>query len=129
VADGWIASVADPRAFAEGRAQLLQAWAAAGRLGSPRTVALATFGLGPDAQAAAHRLAFDYYAYVGERAARIAAGTLTSIDAIQAAVAGFATAGCDELVLFPVSADAGQVDLLAKAIRSCLAAAGVAGRS
>ena len=36
---------------------------------------------------------------------------------MKAYVHGFSEAGCDELVFFPCSPDAGQVDLLADAVR------------
>jgi hypothetical protein len=38
------------------------------------------------------------------------------VETVKQYVAGFADAGCDELVLFPSSPDPGQVDLLADAV-------------
>jgi hypothetical protein len=46
----------------------------------------------------------------------IAGSAATDPDTVKQYVAGFADAGCDELVLFPSGADPEQVDLLADAI-------------
>jgi hypothetical protein len=40
----------------------------------------------------------------------------TDAETVRQYVAGFVDAGCDELVLYPTSAEADQVDLLADAI-------------
>lgn len=40
-----------------------------------------------------------------------------TVQAIRGVVAGFESAGCDELLMFPALADPGQVDLLAEALR------------
>ncbi|MDT7616165.1 MAG: hypothetical protein QOF00_3612, partial [Pseudonocardiales bacterium] len=54
--------------------------------------------------------------YRGEAAAEaIAERALTDTDTLRREIDGYAEAGCDELVLFPCSADPDQVDLLARA--------------
>ncbi|HEY8760964.1 MAG TPA: LLM class flavin-dependent oxidoreductase, partial [Candidatus Dormibacteraeota bacterium] len=55
-----------------------------------------------------------YYQFVGPFAERIADGILTSSDAITELAAGYAEAGCDELVLFPTVAAIEQLHLLAE---------------
>jgi alkanesulfonate monooxygenase SsuD/methylene tetrahydromethanopterin reductase-like flavin-dependent oxidoreductase (luciferase family) len=117
-ADGWVARAGAPGAFAEQYPGVLSAWRVAGRAGKPRTVALAAFGRGPTAREEARRILGDYYAYAGAHAERIAASALVTVEGIREALAGFASAGCDELVMFPALPDPGQVDLLAEAVKA-----------
>jgi hypothetical protein len=42
---------------------------------------------------------------------------LVTVEGIRDAVAGFASAGCDELLMYPALPDPGQVDLLAEAVK------------
>jgi alkanesulfonate monooxygenase SsuD/methylene tetrahydromethanopterin reductase-like flavin-dependent oxidoreductase (luciferase family) len=114
--DGWIMGGGSPDQFKEGAAKLRDAWAAAGRDGEPRTMALAYFALGDEAEEAAGRYLRDYYAWLGEYADMIAASAATDAETVAQYVQGFADAGCDELVLFPSSTDPDQVDLLADAV-------------
>lgn len=112
---GWIAGGGGPQLFAGAAERARQAWRDAGRDGEPRLVALAYASLGDDAEAHAHRYLTDYYAFLGEFAERIAAGALTSRQAVADTMAAFTDAGCDELILFPCNPDLGQVTLLAEA--------------
>jgi alkanesulfonate monooxygenase SsuD/methylene tetrahydromethanopterin reductase-like flavin-dependent oxidoreductase (luciferase family) len=114
--DGWIMGGGTPDMFREGAAKLESAWRAAGREGAPRTMSLAYFALGDGAEQAADEYLHDYYAFLGEMADMIAGGAATDAATVKQYVEGFAAAGCDELVLFPCSADPAQVDLLAEAI-------------
>jgi alkanesulfonate monooxygenase SsuD/methylene tetrahydromethanopterin reductase-like flavin-dependent oxidoreductase (luciferase family) len=111
---GWIMGGGGPAAFSEGAAKVREAWTAAGREGAPRLVSLAYYALGPDGDAAARRYLTDYYAFLGPYADQVAAGALTDPDGVERATADFADAGCDELILFPCSADPDQVDRLAE---------------
>ncbi|GAB3596258.1 LLM class flavin-dependent oxidoreductase [Angustibacter peucedani] len=110
---GWIAGGGGPDAFAKGADVVRSAWSDAGREGRPRLAALGYYALGPDAQQSAEDYLGDYYAFLGEYASQVAAGALTSEDAVRQAVAAFADAGCDELVLFPCSPALDQVERLA----------------
>jgi alkanesulfonate monooxygenase SsuD/methylene tetrahydromethanopterin reductase-like flavin-dependent oxidoreductase (luciferase family) len=112
---GWIAGGGGPEAFAGGADQARRAWRDAGREGEPRLVGLAYASLGADAEDHARRYLTDYYAFLGEFAAQIAAGALTSPQAVADTLAAFADAGCDELILFPCNPDLAQVALLAEA--------------
>jgi alkanesulfonate monooxygenase SsuD/methylene tetrahydromethanopterin reductase-like flavin-dependent oxidoreductase (luciferase family) len=111
---GWIAGGGDPAMFADAAERVRTAWAAAGRDGAPRLVSLGYYALGPDGRDAARSYLSDYYAFLGQYADQIAAGALTDPDAVRRAADEFAEAGCDELILFPCSADPDQVDRLAE---------------
>jgi alkanesulfonate monooxygenase SsuD/methylene tetrahydromethanopterin reductase-like flavin-dependent oxidoreductase (luciferase family) len=116
-ADGWIAAGSGPEQFAEGARKTKAAWAEAGRDDEPRTMALAYFSLGDRAEEEASAYLGDYYAWLGEQIAEfIVAGAAKDAEAVKQYVATYEEAGCDELVLFPSSADPGQVDLLADAV-------------
>ena len=67
----------------------------------------------PDAGAAYLR---HYYAFTGPFAERVAAGLLDSPKAVREHVAGYADAGCDELVLLPATSDPSELDRLADAL-------------
>ncbi|MDF5752735.1 LLM class flavin-dependent oxidoreductase [Spongiactinospora sp. TRM90649] len=111
---GWIAgdaTVEDVEGFAP---RLREAWAGAGRDGSPQVVASVMYALGPDAHAAVARAIGSYYAFAGAEYAEYGvAAAYTSAGRIRDAVPAFAEAGCDELILMGNDPDPAQVDLLA----------------
>jgi alkanesulfonate monooxygenase SsuD/methylene tetrahydromethanopterin reductase-like flavin-dependent oxidoreductase (luciferase family) len=113
---GWIMGGGTRDNFKDGNAKLEEAWRAAGRDGQPRTAALAYFALGDGATEAADRYLKDYYAFLGDMAAMIAGSAAADADTVKGYVAAFKAAGCDELIMFPSSADPAQVDLLADAL-------------
>jgi alkanesulfonate monooxygenase SsuD/methylene tetrahydromethanopterin reductase-like flavin-dependent oxidoreductase (luciferase family) len=114
---GWIAGGAGPGPFVAMAEQVRAAWAQAGREGAPRLMALGYFALGPDGESHARRYLHDYYAFLGEdTAGMITASAATEPGAVRGAVAAYAQAGCDELILFPCAADPAQVDMLADAL-------------
>jgi alkanesulfonate monooxygenase SsuD/methylene tetrahydromethanopterin reductase-like flavin-dependent oxidoreductase (luciferase family) len=115
-ADGWTLGGGTPEAFSEGRAKLLEAWEAEGRVGEPRTMALFYYGLGDRAEEAAREDLADYYAWLGDYAEQIVASAATDPDTVKGYLAAFEEVGCDEVICFPVSTDPGQVDLLAEAV-------------
>ena len=116
--DGWIMGGGTPDQFADAARQLNSAWSEQGRDGQPRKMALAYFSLGDDAEHNAKQYLLDYYAFLGEElSGMIARSAAKDADTVKAYVAGFENAGCDELILFPCSADSVQVDLLAAALR------------
>ena len=58
----------------------------------------------------------DYYAWLGEEVAGMIAGSAAKdADTARQYLGAYEAAGCDELIIFPTSADAAQVDLLADA--------------
>jgi alkanesulfonate monooxygenase SsuD/methylene tetrahydromethanopterin reductase-like flavin-dependent oxidoreductase (luciferase family) len=114
--DGWIAGGVPPDVFAQLSAAVDQAWAQAGREGSPRKLALAYFSLGPKARENADWYLHDYYAWLGDFADQIAQSAAVSEEMVKGYVAAFREKGCDELILFPCSTDVEQVELLAGAV-------------
>jgi hypothetical protein len=80
-------------------------------------MSLAYYAIGGDAREQARRYITDYYAFLGEEAAR---GFAESIPADPGSIRGvteaFAAARCDELVWFPTSSDPAQVELLADVV-------------
>jgi alkanesulfonate monooxygenase SsuD/methylene tetrahydromethanopterin reductase-like flavin-dependent oxidoreductase (luciferase family) len=112
---GWIMGGGTPDQFREGLAALREAWQQAGRAGEPRSIALAYYSLGPQAEENAERDLKHYYAWLGEYADQIVAGAAKDEQTVKGYLAAFEAAGCDELILFPCSSDPEQVDLLADA--------------
>jgi alkanesulfonate monooxygenase SsuD/methylene tetrahydromethanopterin reductase-like flavin-dependent oxidoreductase (luciferase family) len=112
---GWIMGGGTPEMLAEGKQKTEEAWKEEGRDGEPRIAALAYFALGDGAEDAAQGYLKDYYAFLGEYADQIASSAATDEDTIKGYIQGFEEAGCDELIFFPCSTDAGQVELLAEA--------------
>src|SRR5207248_7604033 len=78
----------------------------------PQFWAQGYFALGEDALEVGTGYMKDYYAFTGPFAEKIAAGLLTSPQAIAQFIRGYAEAGCDELVLFPAVSDIAQLDRL-----------------
>jgi alkanesulfonate monooxygenase SsuD/methylene tetrahydromethanopterin reductase-like flavin-dependent oxidoreductase (luciferase family) len=114
--DGYIAGGSGPEEFAGAAEQVKAQWKAAGRDGEPRFVGLAYFALGENGAGDADRYLKDYYAWLGdETAAMIAGSAAKDAETVAQYLQAYASAGCDELILFPSSADIAQVDLLADA--------------
>jgi alkanesulfonate monooxygenase SsuD/methylene tetrahydromethanopterin reductase-like flavin-dependent oxidoreductase (luciferase family) len=113
--EGWIAGGSGPEVFADSAEKVRAAWAEAGREGDPRLVGLAYFSLGEDAEANASSYLGDYYGWLGEQVAgMIADSAAKDAGAVRQVLDAYEAAGCDELIMFPCSADAAQVDLLAE---------------
>ena len=118
-ADGYVHGGGPPRAFARAADKARAAWLDAGRPGNPQLWAQGYFALGSDeATEEGTRYLKDYYAFTGPFAERIAAGLLTTPQAIAGFIRGYREAGCDELVLFPTIADISQLDMLAQIVQS-----------
>ncbi|MFL5732701.1 MAG: LLM class flavin-dependent oxidoreductase [Chloroflexia bacterium] len=116
-ADGYVHGGGPPRAFARAADKARAAWADAGRPGSPRLWAQGYFALGDEETAeAGMQYMRQYYAFTGAFAERIAAGLLTTPQAIAGFVRGYEEAGCDELVLFPAVPGIEQLERLAAAL-------------
>jgi alkanesulfonate monooxygenase SsuD/methylene tetrahydromethanopterin reductase-like flavin-dependent oxidoreductase (luciferase family) len=114
-ADGYVHGGGPPRAFARAADKAYAAWSDAGRPAKPQLWAQGYFALGDDTvKEAGYRYLRDYYAFTGPFAERIAAGLLTSPQAIAQFIRGYHDAGCDELVLFPTVPDLVQLDRLAE---------------
>jgi alkanesulfonate monooxygenase SsuD/methylene tetrahydromethanopterin reductase-like flavin-dependent oxidoreductase (luciferase family) len=116
-ADGWTLGGGTPDAFVERSEKLRAAWAAEGRDGEPRTMALVYFALGDDAEEAARANLGHYYAFLGEYADQIVVGAAKDEDAVKRYLSAFEQVGVDEVICFPTSTDPEQVDLLARVVR------------
>ena len=113
---GWMMGGGPPARMPGDLEKLEAAWSAAGREGTPRKLALAYFGLGDGAREQVHGYITDYYAFIGDAAEGMAASIPAGAQDVKDRVAAFEQAGCDELIMFPTSADPSQVDLLAEAV-------------
>jgi alkanesulfonate monooxygenase SsuD/methylene tetrahydromethanopterin reductase-like flavin-dependent oxidoreductase (luciferase family) len=113
--DGWTMGGGTPESFREGREKAVAAWAAAGREGSPRTMALFYFALGSDAERVAAENLGDYYAFLGDYAQQVAAGAAKDPDTVKQYISAFQDAGADDVICFPASTDPDEVERLAEA--------------
>ncbi|MGI8587214.1 MAG: LLM class flavin-dependent oxidoreductase [Chloroflexia bacterium] len=114
-ADGYVHSGGPPKAFARAADKARAAWSDAERPGRPQLWAQGYFAFGANTEAGGAYLR-DYYAFTGPFAEKIAAGLLTTPQALAGFIRGYAEAGCDELVLFPTVADLAQLDELAEVL-------------
>lgn len=113
---GWIMGGGSPDQMAEGARAVREAWGRHGRDGEPRVMGLAYFALGGDARQLADGYIGDYYGWLGDEVVGMIAGSVAvSQEMVQQYIGAFTDAGCDDLVLFPCSADPAQVGLLADA--------------
>jgi alkanesulfonate monooxygenase SsuD/methylene tetrahydromethanopterin reductase-like flavin-dependent oxidoreductase (luciferase family) len=112
--DGYVHGGGPPRAFARAADKARAAWQDAGRPGKPQLWAQGYFALGNPAtvEAGLHYMK-DYYAFTGPFAEKIAAGLLTTPQALAQFIRGYEEAGCDELVLFPTVSELAQLNQLA----------------
>ena len=112
---GWTAGNASPEEFVQGTTRLRAAWEAAGREGSPRTMAQPYYALGDRARESVERYLRDYYG-PGDYTDMIVERAATDAETVRENVRAFTEAGCDELIFFPCDSDPDQVDLLADAL-------------
>lgn len=119
---GWICGGGGAEVFAAGAEQARRAWREAGRPGEPRLVVNGYFSLGPDGGKYAEQYLGDYYAFLGDFAKEITSWAFTSPEAVATtpqafadSIAGYAAAGCQEIILFPCNPDPAQIALLAEA--------------
>jgi alkanesulfonate monooxygenase SsuD/methylene tetrahydromethanopterin reductase-like flavin-dependent oxidoreductase (luciferase family) len=114
--DGWTQGGSGPDAFTDDKAKLDSAWKEQGREGSPRTMALTYFSLGPNAEENAQASLGTYYAWLGEEAAAgIVGSAARDADTVKGFISDYERYGCDELIFFPGSSNPDQVGLLAEA--------------
>lgn len=114
-ADGWTMGGGTPDMFAESVSKLQDAWRAAGRVGQPRTMALFYFVLGEDPERVAQESLGDYYGFLGDYAQQIVDSAAKDEETVKGYLSAFEQAGADEVICFPASPEADQVELLARA--------------
>ena len=112
-ADGYIHGGGPPRAFARAAHKARAAWIDAGRPGKPNLWGQGYFAFGDTAIEASKRYLRDYYAFTGPFVEHIVAELLTTPQAVAQFIRGYEEAGCDELILFPTTADITQLEQLA----------------
>ncbi|HUP27628.1 MAG TPA: LLM class flavin-dependent oxidoreductase [Chloroflexia bacterium] len=115
-ADGYVHGGGPPRAFARAADKARAAWSDAGRPGKPQLWAQGYFALGEGSLEPGADYLRHYYAFTGPFAEKIAAGLLTSPQAIAQFARGYEDAGCDQLILFPTVPGIEQLDRLAEAV-------------
>jgi alkanesulfonate monooxygenase SsuD/methylene tetrahydromethanopterin reductase-like flavin-dependent oxidoreductase (luciferase family) len=115
--DGWAQGGGTPDDLRAGIEKAKAAWAAAGRDGAPKIIALCYFALGEGAREAADADLKHYYAWLGDELAEmIAQSAAVGEDIVRGYRDAFAEAGADEFIYFPTSTDPREVDLLAEAV-------------
>jgi alkanesulfonate monooxygenase SsuD/methylene tetrahydromethanopterin reductase-like flavin-dependent oxidoreductase (luciferase family) len=114
-ADGWIMGAMPPEGFPEPRDKAIAAFEAAGRADKPRLMSLSYYSLSGDEDQIRSTIGH-YYGFAAEYADFTVANTAKGPDGIRERVKAFEEVGCDELVLFPDSADPEQVDELAELV-------------
>jgi alkanesulfonate monooxygenase SsuD/methylene tetrahydromethanopterin reductase-like flavin-dependent oxidoreductase (luciferase family) len=111
---GWVAPLFGFDALLGGVASAQAAWSAAGRPGRPRIVVGRYFSFGPDADATADEYIRHYYGDEFFGAAR--ADVVTTPAHLQSELQRLRDAGCDDVLMFPCSADHDQPRRLAAAL-------------
>jgi alkanesulfonate monooxygenase SsuD/methylene tetrahydromethanopterin reductase-like flavin-dependent oxidoreductase (luciferase family) len=111
---GWIAPFFGHEAVLDGVARARAAWARAGRTDPPRIVVERYFCLAGGADAIADEYIAHYYGEEYFPAAR--ADTLTDADAVRDEAARLSAAGCTDLLFFPCTGEASELELLAEAL-------------
>jgi alkanesulfonate monooxygenase SsuD/methylene tetrahydromethanopterin reductase-like flavin-dependent oxidoreductase (luciferase family) len=112
-ADGWILGAQPPENFPGPRDKLRAAFEEAGRSEAPRALALSYFSLDEDPEAQVKATIGDYYSFLGEYTDRVVSVAAKGEDAIKERLRAFEEVECDEVIMFPASADPDQVDKLA----------------
>lgn len=115
-AHGYLHGGGPPNAFARAAEKARAAWTDAGRPDKLHIWGTAYYALGNENAAAGSHYLKDYYAFTGPFAEKVAAGLLTTAEALREFVLGYTEAGCDELLLFPTVSDISQVTRLAEAL-------------
>jgi len=116
-ADGYMHNGGPPFIFERMANRARSAWVDARRPGQPQLWGMGYFALGDDEIVDAGKdYLRDYYAFTGPFAERIAQGLLTTPQAIVSFIRGYADAGCDELILFPTSANLVQLERLGEVV-------------
>jgi alkanesulfonate monooxygenase SsuD/methylene tetrahydromethanopterin reductase-like flavin-dependent oxidoreductase (luciferase family) len=114
--DGYMMGGGPPEYFPSVAEKVDAAWREQGREGTPRKLSLTYYALGDDPEADTVASIGHYYEFAGEYREMVVSGTAKGPDQIRERVRAFEEAGCDELIMFPASADPTQVDRLAQLV-------------
>jgi alkanesulfonate monooxygenase SsuD/methylene tetrahydromethanopterin reductase-like flavin-dependent oxidoreductase (luciferase family) len=113
--NGWMMGGGPPDRFPGLVEKLMSAWREHGRDGEPRKLALQYFSMSDDPEGDTRASIGHYYASAGDYAEQVVAATAKGPDQVRERIRQFEDAGADELILFPASPDADEVDRLAEA--------------
>jgi alkanesulfonate monooxygenase SsuD/methylene tetrahydromethanopterin reductase-like flavin-dependent oxidoreductase (luciferase family) len=115
-ANGYLHGGGPPQTFAKAAEKARAAWVDAERPDKLQLWGMAYFALGDAAVDAGAKYLRHYYAFAGPFVEKIAAGLLTTPQAVVQLIRGYQEAGCDELILFPTVSDLSQLHRLADVI-------------
>jgi len=110
----WISPGGSASAYPDLVAKARAVFRAEGRQDMPRMVSMAYVAMGEGRKASGAQYLLDYYSYIGPKAQFLANSVISEEDQLREVVDGFRDGGCDELLLFPCTADPEHLDLLAK---------------
>jgi alkanesulfonate monooxygenase SsuD/methylene tetrahydromethanopterin reductase-like flavin-dependent oxidoreductase (luciferase family) len=111
---GWTMALGGLAEFRSGAAEMRDAWAAAGREGSPVLAVQRYFSALPANEQAAQDWLRGYFSFLPAPAVdHLILGAPTNAGAVEAVAAAFAGAGADELAFLPTTADLGELEALA----------------
>lgn len=114
---GWIGGGQSPEQFAAFAARVRDAWASAGRVGTPRLSVSIMVAIGPSGAGVGTDAVSAYYADLGEQfRAKATAATITEPDTLRRTVHDFMRAGADEVVLTANHPDPEAVHRIAAAL-------------
>lgn len=114
--EAWIAPGGSVAGYPDLLARAEKVFAEAGRADRPRMVSLAYFALGEGSRSRGSEYLRHYYSHVGPKAELLSQAILSDPGSVLKVVAGYAEAGCDELILFPGNGDPDEVDRLADVV-------------
>jgi len=115
-ANGYLHGGGPPATFSKAAAKARAAWHDAGRPDRLQLWGMGYYALGEKEVAAGTQYLKHYYEFAGPFVEKIAAGLLTTPQAVVAFSRGYQEAGCDELILFPTVSDISQLERLAEVI-------------
>jgi alkanesulfonate monooxygenase SsuD/methylene tetrahydromethanopterin reductase-like flavin-dependent oxidoreductase (luciferase family) len=115
-ANGYLHGGGPPQTFVKAAEKARAAWADAGRPDRLQLWGTGYYALGEKEAEMGAAYLRDYYAFVGPFAEKIAAGLLTTPQALVYYIRSYQEAGCDELILFPTVSHISQLERLANVI-------------
>jgi len=113
-ADGWTAGGGGAEAYALTANEVAAAWQAAGKPGRPRLQASETFGLQPGAEETMMAQINAAFAHDPVQLERRTRSAIFNEDRLRAAIDAYRDAGCEELILGPMTPDFEHMERLAK---------------
>jgi alkanesulfonate monooxygenase SsuD/methylene tetrahydromethanopterin reductase-like flavin-dependent oxidoreductase (luciferase family) len=111
---GWTMALGGLAEFRSGAAEMRDAWAGAGRAGSPLLAVQRYFSVLPANERPAQDWLRGYFSFLPAAAVdQLILGAPTNAGAVEGVAGAFAGAGADELAFLPTTADLGELEALA----------------